>query len=285
MQEKWLFGMIIFMKEKIIKEEPSPAAAEAEMGGAPNDPEIEEMLKNAVHFGHRKTRQHPKMAPYIFGVRNTVSIIDLTQTSVKLQEALDYLKQCAGESKTILFVDTRPPTKALTRSIAEELNMPFVVERWSGGTITNWKAISSRIERLKDLEAKTKTEEWEKYTKKERHDMEEEIRKQNILWGGIKDMSQLPAAVFVVDMRENALAVKEARTKGITVVAFADTNVDPTFADYPIPANDDALSSVKYILERVKDAILEGTSRKSAAGGQAGGPATMAEELPLGGEK
>jgi small subunit ribosomal protein S2 len=223
--------------------------------------DIKEMLENAVHFGHRKTRQNPKMKPYVFGIRNNVSIIDLEQSRAKLAGALEYIKNLVEEKKTILFVDTRPFTRSETRAVAEELGMPYVIERWFGGTITNWKTISERIEHLKDLESKAKSEEWEKYTKKERHDMEEEIGKLNILWGGIKNMTGLPDAIFVVDMRENSLAIKEARRKNIPVIAIADTNADPTLADYPIPANDDALSSVKYILGKVRSAILKGNKK------------------------
>lgn len=226
-------------------------------------PEIKEMLENALHFGHRKTRQNPKMKAYIFGIRNNVSIIDLEQTLVMLKNALEYLSGAVRDGKTVLFVDTKPSTKGETRKVAEELGMPHVTERWSGGTITNWNTISSRIERLKDLEAKMKTEEWKKYTKKERLDMEEETRRLNILWGGIKNMTKLPDVLFVVDMHENILAIKEARKRGIPVVAIADTNIDPAQADYPIPANDDALSSVKYILGKIKDAMVKGGTKKS----------------------
>jgi len=225
--------------------------------------DIKEMLESAVHFGHRKTRQNPKMKPYVFGIRNNVSIIDLEQSHAKLAVALEYIKNLPEEKKTILFVDTRPSTRGETRAVAEELGMPYVVERWFGGTITNWKTISERIEHLKDLESKAKSEEWEKYTKKERHDMEEETRKLNVLWGGIKNMKGLPDAIFVVDMKENALAIKEARRKNIPVIAIADTNADPTLADYPIPANDDALSSVRYILEKVKSAIIKKNKESS----------------------
>lgn len=225
------------------------------------DPEIKEMLEAGLHFGHRKSRQNPKMKPYVFGVRNTVSILDLEQTRAKMHEALEYLKKSVGEGKTVLFIDTKPSTREETRKIGEELKMPYVVEHWSGGTITNWKTISSRILYLKDLEAKMKSEEWEKYTKKERYGMEEEARKLNFLWSGIKNMEKLPDIVFVVDIKGNDIAVKEARSRGITVVAIADTNVDPGQADYPIPANDDALSSVKYILNKVKEAIAEGKKK------------------------
>ncbi len=225
------------------------------------DPEITEMFEAALHFGHKKTRRHPKMEPYIFGIRNNVSIIDLEQTKEKLKEALDFLKEQVKAPKVILFVDTRPSTREITKDTAKELGLPYVAERWCGGTITNWKTISQRIEYMKTLEAKKKSEDWEKYTKKERHDIEEELKRLNLLWGGIKDMAKLPDVVFVVDMRANDLAVKEARHKGIPIVAIADTNVDPGLADYPIPANDDALSSVKYILEKVKSAIVEGREK------------------------
>lgn len=251
------------MEEQQISTQPDTATGDNGIEEVADiDPKIKKMLEAGLHFGHRKTRQHPKMKPYVFGVRNNISIIDLYYTNIKLTEALEYLKKSVADNKIVLFVDTRPHTKEETRKIAEELGMPYVVERWSGGTITNWKTISERIEYLKDLEAKIKSAEWEKYTKKERYDMEEESRKLNVLWGGVKGMEKLPDIIFVVDMRENAIAIKEARIKDIKIVAIADTNVDPTQADYPIPANDDALSSVKYILNKVKKAMLEGKNKK-----------------------
>lgn len=227
------------------------------------DPEINEMLENAVHLGRRKTRQHPKMAPYIFGVRNTVSIFDLEKTREKLSQALAYLKKAAEEGKIMLFVDTRPMSRAETERVAKDCKMPYAVERWSGGTLTNWKTISKRIEYLEALEAKAQSEEFEKYTKKEQLDMKEEARRLQILWGGIKNMKTLPDILFVVDMRKNLSAVLEAKKMGITVVGIADSNVDPALAQYPIPANDDALLSVRYILNRVKEAIMEGRQGKS----------------------
>jgi len=244
------FGIVTFMEEE--KKIKSPYGTEI------IDPEIKEMLEAALHFGHRKTRQHPKMEPYIFGIRNNVSIIDLEQTRIKLKEALEYLKEQAKSAKTILFVDTRPSTRELTKAVAEELGMPYVTERWSGGTITNWKTISERIEYMKELEVKKESADWEKYTKKERHDTDEELKRLSLLWGGIKNMSKLPDIIFVVDMNENDLAVKEARKREIPIVAIADTNVDPELASWAIPANDDAVSAVRYILEKVKGAIIEG---------------------------
>lgn len=230
----------------------------------PKDEEIMEMLKCMVHIGNRKTRQHPKMAPYVFGVRSSVSIIDLTRTREKLTEALQYLKSAVAEGRQVLFVDTRPFSQDLTRKIAEEVGMPHITVRWSGGTITNWKTIHERIDYMKDLEAKMASEAALKYTKKERYKMEQELKKLNLIWQGVRNMQNLPDIVFVVDMSEDALAVKEANRKKIPVVAIADTNVDPTQAAYPIPASDNVLSSVQYILGKVKEAIMEGKSEKSS---------------------
>lgn len=244
-------------KERQQEELPDVTDAEVEVTFS-EDAQIMEMLKDMVHIGNRKTRQHPKMAPYVFGVRSSVSIIDLERTKEKLASALQYLKSAAAKGQKVLFVDTRPFTKEFTRKIAEELGMPHMTERWSGGTITNWKTIRERIDYLKDLEVKMASEEALKYTKKERHKMEKELNRLNLLWRGVKDMQDLPDIVFVVDMSEDALAVKEANRKKIPVVGIADTNVDPTKATYPIPASDNMLSSVRYILGKVKEAMMEG---------------------------
>lgn len=261
MQEAFLFVTLTYMEEsEKTKEDDSPKIGEP-YGAEVEDLELKAMLEACLHFGHRKTRQHPKMQPYIFGIRANVSIIDLEQTKKKLDQALEYLTGQSKEGKIILFVDTRPSTRGITRAAAEELGAPYVVERWSGGTITNWKTIALRIERLKELEGKRSSEEWEKYTKKERHDFEQEFKKLHLLWGGVKNLNGLADILFVVDMKADSLAVKEAKRKGIPIVAIADTNVDPTLADYPIPANDDALSAVRYILERVKGAIAEGRKK------------------------
>ena len=228
------------------------------------DPEMKIMLEAGVHFGHKKARQNPKMSQYIFGVRNSISIIDLEKTRDMLSVAVEYMSSAVNNGKIILFVDTKPATREDTRAVAVELGMPYVTERWPGGTLTNWKTITDRIEYLKDLEAGRKSEEWGKYTKKERSGKEEEIVKLNMLWGGIKDMSKLPDILFVVDIIKNEIAVREANIKDIPIVAIVDTNVDPTVISYPIPANDDAISSVKYVLSHLRDAIIKGKPRRKA---------------------
>lgn len=219
--------------------------------------DLEEMAQAGVHFGHRTSRLHPKMAPFIDRVRNTVHIIDLKKTAEKLKEALKFIQQLTSEDKTLLLVGTKIQVKNLLKDIAKECQLPYVTERWLGGTFTNFETIKKRIKYFKELENKKKEGKLEKYTKKEKHKIEQELRDLEIKFGGIKNLERLPDAIFVIDMKKNALAVKEARRKGVKVIGICDTNVDPTLADYPIPANDDAISSVKYILEKVKEAILK----------------------------
>ncbi len=217
----------------------------------------EEMAKAGLHFGHRASRVHPKMKPYIFGVRNTVHIIDLEKTAEKFREALGFIKKLISENKTLLFVGTKVQIKDLTRDVSKECDLPYIVERWLGGTLTNFKTIEKRLEYFKDLERKKEKGELKKYTKKEQAKIDHEIKNLEIKFGGIKNMEKLPEAVFVLDMKKDNLAIKEARKKGVAVIGIADTNVDLTLADYPIPANDDAISSVKYILDKVKEVILK----------------------------
>ncbi len=213
------------------------------------------MLEAGVYLGHKTTKINPKMAPYIIGIKNTVHIIDVEKSAEKLEQALRFIQEFISSKKTLLFIGTKIQVKNLVKDIAEEYNLPYVNEKWVGGAFTNFKEISKRIEYYKDLEKKKDEGELEKYTKKERAEIDKELRRLEKNFGGIKKMSQLPEAIFVLDMKKDNLAIKEARMKGITVIGIADTNVDPTLADYPIPANDDAISSVKYILEKISEAI------------------------------
>ena len=215
----------------------------------------EEMAKAGVHFGHRTSRIHPKMKPYLYGVRNTVHIIDLEKTAEKFKEALKFIQELIAENKILLLVGTKIQVKNLVKDMAKDCNLPYVAERWLGGTFTNFETLKKRIEYFKDLEKKKVAGELEKYTKKEKAKIDQELRDLEIKFGGIKDLEKLPDAIFVIDMKKDAISVKEARMKGVKVIGIADTNVDPTLADYPIPANDDAISSVKYILEKVKEVI------------------------------
>ncbi len=236
---------------------------------------VEEMTKAGLQFGHKKAKVHPKMKPFLFGVRNTVFIIDLDKVTDKFEAALEYIKTAVGEGKTILFVGTKTQFKKMTKDAAAATGMPYVSERWLGGTFTNFKIIKKRIDYYKEQERKTQAGEFEKYTKKEQAGIQKEIKTLEKKLGGIKTMEKLPEAIFVVDMRKDKLAVKEARENGVKVVGIADVNIDPDAANYPIIANDDSISSVGYILERVKEAILEGKeiAAKNAAAQKPAEPA------------
>ena len=217
----------------------------------------EEMTQAGLHSGHRASRGHPKMKPYLLGVRNTVHLIDLQKTAEKFIEALKFIQKLISENKVLLLVGTKIQVKELVKNIAQDCGLPYVTERWLGGTFTNFETITKRIKYFKELERKLAEGELEKYTKKERANFEKELKVLRLKFEGIKNLNQIPDAIFVMDMKKNELAVKEARAKGVKVIGVADTNTDPTLADYPIPANDDALSSVKYILEKVKEVILK----------------------------
>jgi len=258
---KYAIIKITMVEEKVEKkEEKEKVKKKAKKDEFKLNPE--EMAKAGLHFGHRTSRIHPKMKPYIFGNRNTINLIDLDKTVEKFEQALEFIKEIISDNKTLLLIGTKIQVKEMAKDFAKECGLPYITERWLGGTFTNYKTLKQRIEYFKELEEKKKKGELEKYTKKERAKMDNELSNLETKFGGIKDMEGLPDAIFVLDMKKDALAVKEAGMKGIKVISIADTNVDPTLSDYPIPANDDAISSVKYILEKVKDVILKAKPKK-----------------------
>lgn len=209
---------------------------------------MEEMLKAGCHFGHQKARRNPKMNSYIFTTKKGINIIDLEKSEEKVKEALDFIDELKKGGKQVLFVGTRPQFKRIVVAAAEFSGMPYVVERWLGGTFTNFKNIRSRTRYLVDSQQKMEKGEFQKYTKFERMKKQEELDKMEERMGGIKNMTDLPGAVFVTSIKDDRIAINEAIKVGIPVIGIADTNTDPALADYPIPANDDALSSVKLIL-------------------------------------
>lgn len=225
---------------------------------------IEEMAQAGLHFGHRTAKIHPKMKPYLFGVRNTIHFIDLEKTEEKLEEALDFIGRLISEGKTLLFVGTRVQVKEALKATAQECGLPYVSERWLGGTFTNFETIKKRIDYFKELERKKKEGELEKYTKKEKLEMDRELDSLEVKIGGIKNLSKLPEAIFVLSMIKDDLAIKEATKKGVKIVALCDTDCNPELVDYPIPANDDAVSSIKYILSRAKEVILKSKPKAEA---------------------
>lgn len=226
--------------------------------------ELQALLEAGVQFGHKKSAVHPGMFPYIFGVRSNAHIFDVEKTYEKLNEALAYIAVIIKEGKIILFVGTRMPVRALIQEAAQETAMPYIVKYWAGGVLTNWKTLSERVQYMKDLQQLQKSDEWEKYTKHERLGKTRELKKLEERWEGIQHMEKLPDAIFLVDMQQNALAAREARKLSIPIIAIVDTNINPAEADYVIPANDDSVSSVQFIVDRVKDTILKNKPKEVA---------------------
>jgi len=219
---------------------------------------MKELLEAGVHFGHRTKRWHPKMRPYIFTERNGIHIIDLQQTLSRLEEACGKVKEVASEGGTILFVGTKKQAQESIASAAVSCGMPYVNERWLGGTLTNFRTIRQRIDYLLGLEARYARGDFEGLPKKEALAIEREIAGLNRRLGGIKEMVRLPDMVFIVDVRREDIAVKEAHRLGIPIVAVVDTNCDPDPIDFVIPANDDAIKAIKLICGKIAGAIQEG---------------------------
>jgi small subunit ribosomal protein S2 len=226
---------------------------------------VPEMLKRGVHFGHRKSRWNPKMKPYTFTVRNNMHIIDLEKTLNLFGEALSFLRGVAQNGGKILLIGTKPQARKLVETAAREIDMPYVSSRWLGGTFTNFSEVKKRIKYLNEQEFKLERGELEKYTKYEQTQFKKEIERMNEKMGGLKKMEGLPQAIVVLDIKEDNLVVKEAKKVKIPVVAIVDTNTDPTLADYPIPGNDDALSSLQYIVGIIVKAVKEEKKAKAAA--------------------
>ena len=226
--------------------------------------DIKALLEAGVHFGHKTSSWHPKMAPYIHSKRQDSHIIDLVKTVEGLEAALPFLTRVVGNGKKVLFVGTKKHTKDIVRATAEAINQPFVTERWLGGTLTNVTTVTQQIKKLKDLEKRMESGDLEKrYSKLEVQRYQEEIDDLTIKYGGVKDLNGKPGALFVIDVIGDMNAIKEAKTLGIPVVAIVDSNANPTLVDYVIPGNDDAIKGVQLILDYVRAAIAEGaTSNK-----------------------
>lgn len=219
--------------------------------------DTDEMMRSGLHLGHRTSKLHPRMNDFVVGIKNTVHVIDLEKTAKYLNEALEFLKIFKKEGKILLFVSTKAPLKNLVIETAEACGLPYVTERWLGGTFTNFDVIRKRAEYFIDLKSKKAKGELEKYTKKERVDMEVELKKLKLKFGGVESMATLPDAVFLCDIVRDELPLKEAKMKNITTIGIIDTNADPLAVDYPIPGNDDSIPAVKYILDKVKEVMVK----------------------------
>jgi len=225
-------------------------------------PELLEMLKAGVHFGHKSSKKNPKMDEYVYTQRSQISIIDLEQTAKKLREALDFVKKITANGGVILFIASKKQAKTIVEEAAKSCGMPYITSRWLGGTFTNFGNIVKLPKKLKDLEQRQQSGELEKYTKKEQLNFNREIDRLKEMVEGIKEMQKLPDAVYVVDIKKEKTAVTESNSKGISIVAITDTNVNPAKIKYPIPANDDAVKSIEMITKLIAEAVNEGQNAK-----------------------
>ncbi len=220
--------------------------------------DIKAMLDNAVHFGHRTQKWNPKMRHYIHGEKGGIHVFDLVQTKAKLIKMLEELKKVSSEGKSILFVSTKPQAVEMITNLAKTTGNPYVSYKWINGTLTNFSTIKKRVTYLKNLKEDASVSGFDRYTKKEAGKFRKEMTKLEQNLGGIAQMSKLPDVLFVIDAHRDRNAVLEARNKKIPVFGIADSNIDPNLLDHFVPANDDAMKSLAYILGFVKEAILEG---------------------------
>ena len=224
--------------------------------------DLKDLLEAGVHFGHKRRRWNPKMKPYIFTERQGIHIIDLRKTLEQLKKAYDTLRKIAAEGGRILFVCTKKQGKDIVAEEAKRAGVFYMTERWLGGTLTNFETIRNRIEYMKDLERMVETGQINQLPKKEAAKLQKELEKLRKVLGGIRDMEELPDVMFVVDIINDEIAVKEAIKLNIPIVALVDTNADPDIVDLPIPANDDAIRSIRLITRVMADAVIEGKQGK-----------------------
>jgi small subunit ribosomal protein S2 len=228
---------------------------------------MKQLLEAGVHFGHQTRRWNPKMRQLIFTERNGIHIIDLQQTVTRLDEAINFIRDTVAGGNEVLVIGTKKQARETVEMEAARANLPYVNNRWLGGTLTNFRTIQSRIKHLHDLETSVARGEFSRLTKKEQLDINNEIERLNRYFGGIKNMDRLPAAVFIIDTVKEAIAVAECKRLQIPIVSLVDTNCDPDPISYPIPSNDDAIRAIKLILGKVADAAIEGrAARESGVG-------------------
>jgi len=249
------------------------------------DLQLKDLLEAGVQFGHQTRRWNPKMKKYIFTARNGIYIIDLQKTMGVLKEASDVAREVAARGHSILMVGTKKQAREVIREEAERSGQFYVVDRWLGGMLTNFQTIRSSIKRFKDLERMKQDGSFEKFTKKEVLHFERDLEKYQRVLGGIKEMNRLPGMMFVVDSKNEAIAVAEARRLGIPIAGIADTNCDPDDLDFPIAGNDDAIRSIRVITHAFVDAIIEGAAqagkdRQEAAEGRSSQLETYVSEEP-----
>ena len=225
---------------------------------------MKSLLEAGVHFGHQKRRWNPKMDEFIFAHRNGIHIIDLAKTLRKIEEAAEFLTTVAAQGKKILLVGTKKQAQDTIEAEAERSNSLYISNRWLGGTLTNFRTIQSRIDHLVDLETRRENGEFNQLTKKESLGYDEQIRRLNRNLSGIKEMTEMPGALFIIDIGKEEIAVNEAIRVGIPIVALVDSDCNPELIDHPVPGNDDAIRSIRLITASMSDAIIEGQNQRLA---------------------
>lgn len=219
---------------------------------------LEELLEAGAHFGHQSKRWNPKMEEYIYGSENGVHIFDLTKTKPLLEEALEFVTKSVKEGKSVLLLGTKKQIKDKVAQVAKEVEIPYVNERWLGGTVSNFGQMQKSIKRMEEMKENVTTGFYNKYTKKERLLIDREITRLERFFDGVKSLTKVPDVIFIIDTKREAAAVREASTGKVSIVGIVDTNSDPDLIDYPIPMNDDASKALEYVLELFKEAVLDG---------------------------
>ena len=237
---------------------------QAEGGDNPSQVSMKGLLEAGVHFGHQKRHWNPRMRQYIFAERNGIHIIDLQQTLFYLETAADFIQELSAQGKKVIFAGTKKQASDTVETEAKRSGSFYISTRWLGGTLTNFKTIQARIDYLVQLETMKEKGEFAVRTKRESMKLEEAINKLNRYLGGIKEMTSIPGALFVVDVGKESIAVAEAKRVGIPIVALVDTDCDPSDIDYPIPGNDDAIRSIRLVTSRIADAIIDGRNQKES---------------------
>ncbi len=251
----------------------------------PDTVTVKQLLGAGAHFGHQTSRWHPRMKKYIFTKRNGIHIIDLEQTADMLDKAYDFIRQVAADRGNILFVGTKKQAQEIVEEEAKRCGMYYVNQRWIGGVLTNFATIQLRIDYLVRLEDQQARGDFARLPKKEALKLGEEILRLNRLMGGFKEMTSLPAAIFIVDPTKDRIALAEAKRVGVPVVAMVDTNCNPDEIDYPVPANDDAVKTIRLLCSKIADAVIEGKTGETTIPVAEGGVEELGEIKAVEGEE
>jgi len=227
-------------------------------------PSLLEMLKAGLHFGHKESKRHPSMKDYIFTTKGGIHIIDLEKTQKLLAEALNFIKQQAAQGKILLLVGTKSQVQKIIQKNAEVLKLPYIVEKWVAGTLTNWPIVSRQVRKIKKMIEEQEKGEWLKYTKKEQQQKQGELKQKQALYQGLFTLETIPDLIFIIDTKKEKTALLEARRKNIPIIAVCDTNSNANLIDYPIPANDDSTLGLEMIVGLIAEAVTEGRQEEQA---------------------